>query len=195
MKKAKHPLSPEHWLSQLAYKYQCHPLKLNLNKVIEELFKENPPQEIVTAIDEFCIAALTDGYAWRQGSPANALHLSKNIELLMELAYLLHQKNNATKIYNKIPGQLKLTSGLLPMPLSAAEYGQPQLFLSSFFEYKSLLQWKQLLTCFTENAIGSGSVAEELPGPELLHFNLYLKKLVYAVYCLGDRGQLKYIKS
>ncbi|GEM_PF-4308957 len=35
-----------------------------------------------------------------------------------------------------------------------------------------------------DNAIGSGSVAEELPGPYLLQFNLCLKKLVYAVYCI-----------
>jgi hypothetical protein len=181
MKKEKHSLLPEHWLSQLTQKYQCHPLRINLKKVITELFQENPPQELVTAINRFCIAALTEGYAWRQGSPANALHLSKNIELLIEVAYLLHQKNGKSKIDHKLPGRLKLPSGLLPMPLTAAEYCEPQLFLSSFFKYQSLPQWKRLLVCFTENAIGNGSVAEELPGPELLYFNGYLKKLVYAV--------------
>ncbi|MCH5688936.1 hypothetical protein LWM68_34590 [Niabella sp. W65] len=67
------------------------------------------------------------------------------------------------------------------MPLSAAEYDQPQLFLSSFFKYQSLPQWKQLLACFTENALGNSSIAEELPGSDLLYFNAYLKKLVYAV--------------
>jgi hypothetical protein len=187
MQKTKHPLLTEHWLSQLAYKYQCHPLRLNCKKVIKELFRENPPQELATAIDQFCIAALTEGYAWRQGSPANALHLSKNIELLMEVAYLLHQKNNKAKIDHKVPDQLKLPSGLLPMPLSATEYNQPQLFLSRFFQYQSLPQWKQLLACFTENALGNGSVAEELPGPGLLRFNEYLKKLVYAVYQIGGK--------
>lgn len=181
MQKTKHPLLPEHRLSQLAYQYQCHPFRLNLKKVVKDLFNENPPQELATAIDQFCIAALTEGYAWQQGSPANALHLGKNIELLIEVAYLLYRKNDTTKVSNKIPCQIKLPSCLLPMPLNAAEYGQPQLFLSSFFTYQSLPQWKQLLACFTENALGSGSVAEELPGPELLYFNAYLKKLVYAV--------------
>ena len=180
MKKEKHSLLPEHWLSQLTQKYQCHPLRINLKKVITELFQENPPQELVTAFNRFCIAALTEGYAWRQGSPANALHLVKNIELLIELAYLLHQKSK-TIINKKLPDQLKLPSGLLPMPLSAEEYCQPHLFLSRFFQYQSLQQWKQLLACFTENALGGGSVAEEFPGPELLQFNGYLKKLVYAV--------------
>ena len=182
MKKTKHPLSPELMLSQLAYTYQCHPLQLNCEKVIRDLFRENPPQELAAAIDQFCIAALTEGYAWRQGSPANALHLSKNIELLIEIAYLLHRKNDTTKVSNKIPRQIKLPSCLLPMPLNAAEYGQPQIFLSFFFTYQSLLQWKQLLACFTEHALGSGSVAEELPGPELLNFNGCLKKLVYAIH-------------
>jgi hypothetical protein len=180
MQKTKHPLSPELMLSQLAYTYQCHPFGLNCKKVVKDLFKENPPQELATAIDQFCIAALTEGYAWQHGSAANALHFSKNIELLIEVAYLLHQKSKTT-INKKIPAQLKLPSCLLPMPLSAAEYDQPQLFLSSFFSYQSLPQWKQLLACFTENALGSGSVAEELPGPDLLYFNAYLKKLVYAV--------------
>ncbi len=181
MKKTKHPLLPEHWLSQLAYQYQCHPLQLNCEKVIKDLFKENPPQELATAIDQFCIAALTEGYTWQQGSPANALHLSKNIELLIEVAYLLYRKNDTTTISDKIPRQIKLPSCLLPMPLSAAEYDQPQLFLSSFFKYQSLPQWKQLLACFTENALGNSSIAEELPGSDLLYFNAYLKKLVYAV--------------
>lgn len=181
MKKIKHPLLPEHWLSQLTQIYQCHPLQLNLKKVVKDLFNENPPQELATAVDQFCIAALTEGYAWRHGSPANALHLGKNIELLIEVAYLLHQKSDTTKGHNKIPRQIKFPSGFLPMPLNAAEYDQPQLFLSSFFKYQSLPQWKQLLACFTENALGSGSVAEELPGPDLLYFNAYLKKLVYAV--------------
>ncbi|MCH5688935.1 hypothetical protein LWM68_34585 [Niabella sp. W65] len=102
MKKTKHPLLPEHWLSQLAYQYQCHPLQLNCEKVIKDLFKENPPQELATAIDQFCIAALTEGYTWQQGSPANALHLSKNIELLIEVAYLLYRKNDTTTISDKI---------------------------------------------------------------------------------------------
>lgn len=181
MKKTKHSLLPEHWLSQMTQKYQCHPLQLNLKKLVKDLFHENPPQEWVAALDRFCIAALTEGYAWRQGSAANALHLSKNIELLIEVAYLLYQKSDKAKIDNKLPGRLKLPSGLLPMPLSAEEYYQPQLFLSRFFQYQSLQQWKQLLTCFTENALGNGSVAEELPGPELLYFNRYLKKLVYTV--------------
>ena len=181
MKKEKHPLLPEHWLSQLAYQYQCHPFRLNIKKVVKDLFIENPPQDLVAAIDQFCIAALTEGYAWQQGSPANALHLSKNLELLIEVAYLLHQKSK-TIINKKLPDQLKLPSGLLPMPLTAVEYCEPQLFLSSFFKYQSFPQWKRLLVCFTENALGSGSVAEELPGPELLYFNGYLKKLVYAVF-------------
>lgn len=185
MKKEKHPLLPEHWLSQLTQKYQCHPLQLNLKKVVKDLFHENPPQELATVIDQFCIAALTEGYAWRQGSAANSFHVGKNIELLIEIAYLLHQKNSKSKIDHKVPGQLKLPSYLLPMPLSAAEYDQPFLFLFSFFKYQSLLQWKQLLACFTENVLGNGTVAEELPGPELLQFNLYLKKLVYAVYRLN----------
>lgn len=182
MKKTKHKLLPEHLLNQLAYQYQCYPLQINLKKVVKDLFIENPPQELATAIDQFCIAALTEDYAWQQGSPANALHLSKNIELLIEVAYLLHRKNDTTKVSNKIPRQLKLPYCLLPMPLNAAEYGQPQIFLSSFFTYQSLPQWKQLLACFTENALGSGPVAEELPGPDLLYFNVYLKKLVYAVF-------------
>ncbi|MGN7787288.1 hypothetical protein ACTJIJ_22330 [Niabella sp. 22666] len=181
MKKTKHPLLPEHWLSQLVYQYQCHPLQLNTKKVIKDLFNENPPQDLVAAIDQFCIAALTEGYAWRQGSPGNALHLSKNIELLIEVAYLLHRKSHQHKTNHQPLHRLQIQVGLLPMPLTAAEYCAPQLFLSSFFKYQSLSRWKRLLVCFTENAIGNGSVAEELPGPELLYFNGYLKKLVYAV--------------
>ncbi|MGN7784994.1 hypothetical protein ACTJIJ_10715 [Niabella sp. 22666] len=138
MKKTKHPLLSEHCLSQLAYQYQCNPLQLNCKKVVKDLFNENPPQESATAIDQFCIAALTEGYAWQQGSPANALHLSKNIELLIEIAYLLHQKSNKNKSTNKLPDQLKLSSHLLPSPLSAIEYCQPQLFLSYFFKCNSL---------------------------------------------------------
>ncbi len=191
MQKEKHSLLPEHWLSQLAYTYQCHPLQLNYKEVAKDLFNENPPQELVTAIDQLCMAALTEDYAWRQGSPANALHLGKNIELLIEVAYLLYRKNDATKINRKIPRQLNLPSRFLPMPLSATEYSQPQLFLSSFFTYQSLPQWKRLLACFTEHALGSGSVTEELPGPHFLYFNEYLKKLVYIVFAIGGNIKLK----
>ncbi len=182
--KKKHPLLPELMLSQLACKYQCHPLRLNCKKVAKDLFQENPPQELTTAIDQFCIAALTEGYTWKQGSPANALHLGRNIELLLEVAWLLHQKQGKTKADSKLPRHLRLPAELLPMPLTAGEYGQPAIFLSRFFEYAPLHQWKQWLKCFMDNAIGSGSVSEELPGPELLKFNGLLKKLMYAVYCM-----------
>ena len=180
--KTKHHLLPQHLLSQLANKYQCNPLGINLRKVLKNLFHENPPQELAIAIDRFCIAALTEGHAWQQGSPANALHLGHTIELLIEIAYLLHQKNSKVKTNHKLPDRLKLLPAFLPMPLNAAEYKQPQLFLSAFFKYQCIQKWKLLLACFTESALGTGSVAEERPRPELLQFNLYLKKLVYTVW-------------
>ncbi|MBZ4189489.1 hypothetical protein [Niabella beijingensis] len=166
------------YLSALVLKYQQHPKATDIHTVLYDLFHLSPPQEQGLYLEQFCTAALTNAYAWKQGAPANAIDYGHQLELLTEVAWLLYKKGK----YNKKEQRATREAIELPMPLTTAEYLQPQLYLQQFFAYTPLHQWKQYIAAFTVNAVSNESVTDELPGAVVLAFASYMNKLIYAVY-------------
>ncbi|ANH82468.1 hypothetical protein A8C56_17165 [Niabella ginsenosidivorans] len=175
--------TPKHhaycFLNALALKYRRHPAAIDPLTVLPDLFDFSPPQEQALFLEKFCTAALTNTYAWKEGSPAQALDYGRELEMLVEVAWLLYKKgNNSTKKQcHTLPGVKEL-----PMPLTAAEYRQPQLYLQQFFADAPLRKWKLLIAAFTVNAISNESVADELPGKDLPAFAISVNKLIYTIY-------------
>ncbi|WP_157098069.1 hypothetical protein [Niabella ginsenosidivorans] len=175
--------TPKHhtycFLNVLALKYRRHPIAIDPLSVLADLFAFSPPQEQVFCLERLCTAALTNSYTWQEGSPANAIDCGRELELLVEVAWLLYKKGADNK---KPQHRAPPTVHELPMPLTAAEYQQPQLYLQQFFGYAPLRKWKAMIAAFTVNAVSNESVADELSGATPLAFSHYIKKLVYAVY-------------
>ncbi|MCH5716903.1 hypothetical protein [Niabella hibiscisoli] len=100
--------------------YKGNPLKASPIGILQEFFNYATAAEHAKAFDEFCLAALSNQYSWRRGSPGNALFYSEQLELLIEAAYLLHQQPE----------------------LKGRRFKMLRDTLQSFFNYASLANWK-----------------------------------------------------
>lgn len=158
---------------------KCNPLKADALAMINKFFSYATPQEHLKAIDDFCVAALKDGYHWWHGSAANALFYSEQLELLLEAAYLISLKPKNYPLKKRAVANLPVKE--LPVLLSAKEYQNPLLVIQQFFSLHSLLHWKQLLYAFTHGVLSNSSVAEEVEAAEILGLCNGLKRLVCAL--------------
>ncbi|MGN6438011.1 MAG: hypothetical protein ACTHMM_15835 [Agriterribacter sp.] len=180
--------NPAHFLNQIALEYECDPYKLRLLSVLEDFFSYANLQQHLAMFDQFCMAAMQQEYAWKQGSPGNALFYAERLELLLEATYLL-RLHPAPKQLKKAKRKMHRITDELPMHLSAGEYLKPRKFVDVFFMYASLPKWKKMLHAFMRNAISNGSVIDELPPDELLPFASYIKKLISAAYRITLLGK------
>ena len=144
------------FLNRIAITYKGNPLKVPPLQVIKDFFTYAQPAEHLKAFDEFCLAALSDQYSWRRGSPGNALYYSGQLELLIEAAYLLYQKPQPKDGRNKLLIET----------------------LQSFFNYASLAKWKKRHHAFTHAALSKSSVADELSPIVVYKHTAYLKQLM-----------------
>ena len=158
--------------------YKGNPLKADALALIKEFFSYATPQEHLKAIDDFCIAALKDGYHWQHGSAANALFYSEQLELLLEATYLMYLKPKKYPFKKRAVAILSIKE--LPVLLSAKEYQNPILVIEQFFK-QPLLYWKQLLYACTHGVLSNGSVAEEVDAAEVLGLCSEVKRLVCAL--------------
>lgn len=156
-----------------------NPLKADALGLIEEFFSYATPQEHLKAIDDFCTAALKDGYHWQHGSAANALFYSEQLELLLEAAYLMYLKPKRYPFKKRAVANLSVNE--LPVLLSAKEYQNPLLVIEQFFTRNSLFYWKQLLYACTHGVLSNSSVAEDVEAAEVLGLSNELKRLVGAL--------------
>ncbi|MGN7784598.1 hypothetical protein ACTJIJ_08730 [Niabella sp. 22666] len=161
-----------------------NPLKADALALVKEFFSYASPQEHLKAIDDFCTAALKDGYHWQQGSAANALFYSEQLELLLEAAYLIYIKPKKYPLKKRAVANLPVKE--LPVLLSAKEYQNPSLVIEQFFK-QPLLYWKQLLYACTHGVLSNASVTEEVEAAEVLGLSNGLKRLVGAVNCIIER--------
>ncbi|MGE9311815.1 hypothetical protein ACLOAU_09220 [Niabella sp. CJ426] len=161
-----------------------NPLKADALAMIQEFFSYATPQEHLKAIDDFCTAALKDGYHWQQGSAANALFYSEQLELLLEAAYLIYIKPQKYPFKKRAVANLSVKE--LPVLLSAKEYQNQLLVIAQFFK-QPLLHWKQLLYACTHGVLSNSSVAEEVDAAEVLGLCNELKRLVGAANCIIER--------
>lgn len=156
-----------------------NPLKADAFTLIKEFFSYATPQEHLKAIDDFCTAALKDGYHWQHGSAANALFYSEKLELLLEAAYLIYIKPKKYPLKKRAVAKLSVKE--LPVLLSAKEYQIPFLVIEQFFRRSSLLYWKELLYTCTHGVLSNGSVVEEVDSAEVLGLSNGLKRLICAL--------------
>ncbi len=143
-------------INRIAVNYKGNPLKASPIGILQEFFNYATAAEHAKAFDAFCLAALSNQYSWRRGSPGNALFYSEQLELLIEAAYLLHQQPE----------------------LKGRHFKMLRDTLQSFFNYASLAKWKKRHYAFTHAALSNSSVVDELPATVIYEHANYLKQLI-----------------
>lgn len=165
-------------LNRIAATHKVDPLKASPLGILQEFFNYANPAEHIKAFDEFCRAALKEKYCWRRGSPANALHYSEQLELLIEAAYLLFIKLPKHSLHFK-----KYSTSLSAMN---DEYANSSHFLTHFFSQASLKKWKTWLQAFTHAAIAKGSAADEMKAVDIYVFVESVKQLLCTAVLIAD---------
>ncbi len=165
-------------LNRIAATHKGNPLKASPLLALQEFFNYATPAEHTKAFDEFCRAALKEKYGWRRVSPANALHYSEQLELLIEAAYLLCIKPPNHPVYFK-----KYTT---PLSVMNDEYVNPTHFFTRFFSKASLKKWKRWLQAFTHAAIAKSSAADEMKAVDIYVFVGSIKQLLCTAALIAD---------
>jgi len=172
-------------LNRIAATYKGNPLKVSPLQVLQEFFSYAKPAEHVKAFDAFCRAALKEKYCWRRGSPANALHYAEQLELLIEVAYLLYLK--------PLQHSACFKNDTRWLQVMNDEYANEDDFLSGFFKQASLQKWKRWLQCFTHAAIADSPVADEITAVHIYVFIDHIKQLLHlAAMIVNARGNIQH---
>ncbi len=148
-------------LNRIAATCKGNPLKASPIGILKEFFNYATSAEHANAFDAFCRAALEEKYCWRRGSPANLLHYSQQLELLIEAAYLLYIKpQQSGKQSHRTTWQKQYD------------------FLKAFFSQVSIMKWKRWLQAFIHAALSGSSVADEMEAIKLYQFITGIKQLL-----------------
>ncbi len=162
-------------LNRIATTHKGNPLKASPIGILQEFFNYATPAEHAKAVDEFCKAALKEKYCWRRGSPGNALHYAEQLELLIEVAYLLH---NDRRLYRTKQEVKTEPEQLLPIVQHTAEYMDALHYLKIFFSRAPLKKWKKWLHVFTMAAISQQSAADEMSPMAIYTFTSHIIQLL-----------------
>lgn len=136
------------------------------DKILDNIFKEVNPGELTEDFNSFCIAALSEKYAWKEGNPGNLLYLSELLEQTLEASFLIYHKR--AKDDNNVAGLIV----------------QDQCFeaLNILFTGISLLEWKIALHHWTMAGLSDHSVIENVSPSDILPFVRGVEKLIETAY-------------
>ncbi|HVZ56021.1 MAG TPA: hypothetical protein VG870_05130 [Chitinophagaceae bacterium] len=176
-----------YFLNRLALDKMMAPRAINLYQVLEEVYAFAEVPTLQDFLDQFCEAAVSEKYGWKQGSPGNLLYFAEILEFLVEVGYLLNRQTSP-KSWNLTKRDVSTLPGsALPVRLTSQEYRQPRLVLRQFFRAASLPAWKLTLHNWLESALSNFSIVENTEPAGLLAFRRYFEKLVEAGYLILAR--------
>ncbi|WP_346239611.1 hypothetical protein ABDK00_018210 [Niabella insulamsoli] len=170
------------FLNKTASYYKCNPLKADPIRILKDHFEFDEPKGHIEAFNDFCRAALNDHFNWNNGSPGNAAYYGEKLELLIEAAYLIHDKSKKYQLKKRHATAISIQ--FMPMPLNAAEFNNPLIYFKRFFDYQPLSHWKKTLTALSSACISNFSAAEEVELSDLLESYNRIQKLFYAAWRL-----------
>lgn len=178
----KHSLPFAPLLNRLALHQQAAPHEANVLDVLEEVFEFASLQDMRELFGQFCQAALTTRYSWKEGSPGNLLYFIDMFEILIEASFLVqldpkrqHQKRNREAVQEKpeFPANFRL---------SRAERKEPLRVLEVLFKTTSLLEHKQQLQRWREAAFSNYSITDSADPGSVLHFFEMGERLLEAAF-------------
>ncbi|MBS1653285.1 MAG: hypothetical protein JSU05_00445 [Bacteroidetes bacterium] len=163
-----------YFLNRLALDEGTDPFSIDLCKVLEGIFQFASLNDMRDLFQQFCKAAMSEKYKWKEGPPGNLHYFAELLEQLIEAAYLI-VKDKKKKLRVATP---VLHKDMLPVHLSAAEYDDPVLVFERFFNYKKLGEWKSALHDWLHAALSNHSISDSVQPTEVLPFVFRMEKLI-----------------
>ncbi|MGN7890329.1 hypothetical protein [Dyadobacter sp. 22481] len=136
------------------------------------------------------LQAVSADHFYQKGSPSDVLYIFERLESVINAAYLINNGGIQAKFIKpgdliervKIRQEINSSWEMLPSLLNSEEMTNPQKVLTSFFDYKSLRDWKQELTEVYNFALSKHPACEWGVCIDSLSVFVYSVKLVEALY-------------
>lgn len=176
------------FLNRLALDEFADPYAIDPVEVLRRMFRFAEPNEMQDLFNNFCHAAMSDTYCWKEGSPGNLLFFSEKLEQLIEAGYLMQsaKKKRRKKLKNRMRS---IRVAHLPIDLTEREFAEPMLVFDRFFSYNSLAQWKLALHNWTMAALANHSISESVEPFTIVPFVKHMEKLISAAYWVMTLSQ------
>jgi hypothetical protein len=135
------------------------------------------------------LKATSEDNFYHIGSPNNVLHNLEKFESMINVAYLINGEDLGTRFVNSesddkktLPANQEMYHSLL----SVEQIADPRKVLASFFEYKSLKEWKDTLIEISDFALSQHPAHEWGVWIDILPVFVHSVKLAEALNIIGN---------
>ncbi len=156
-------------------------------QVIRSFFDYSSLMSFKTNLYEI-LKVTSEDYFYQKGSPNSVSHHLERLESIINVAYLMNGEDlDYTDIKSKSADQqlFPLTHEMFHSLLTKEEISNPHKVFSSFFEYKSLKEWKKTLIEINDFALSKHPSQEWGVWIDTLPVFVYSVKLAEALYLIG----------
>ena len=148
------------FLNRLALFTREDPLKADVQEIFRSFYDIETPAAINSRLLRYCSLAAAGDPLPANLNPAMVTGFFHKLEILIEIAWLLH-----AKIVTAGPLQEK---GFVSGILSVHEHLQPSLVFKEFFGYKTLGEWKELTDSWCDSCLSGNSIADLIDAQDIL---------------------------
>ncbi|MCE7044599.1 hypothetical protein [Dyadobacter sp. CY312] len=134
------------------------------------------------------LKATSEDQFYQKGSPNEVLHYLERFESMINVAYLINGEELGIRFMNSKSDNrhlFQLNQKMSHTLLSTDQISDPQKVLASFFEYKSLKEWKEALIEINDFALSKHPAHEWGVWIDVLSVFVYSVKLAEALYLIG----------
>ena len=156
-------------------------------QVIRDFFDYSSLMSFKTNLYEI-LKVTSEDYFYQKGSPNSVLHHLERFESIINVAYLMIGEDPGHTYINtnsEDRQQFSVTHEMYHSLLTKEEILNPHKVLSSFFEYKSLQEWKKALIEINDFALSKHPAHEWGVWIDALPVFVHSVKLAEALYLMG----------
>lgn len=164
-------LDKRYFLNRIALEHEGDPLSLDPYWVLQQVYKDTSLEEMQELFSEFCEAAISPAFTWKEKTPGSLVRLAEDLEQMIEACFLLLSWMKTGTAASK----------------KSAETAAPT--IRQFFKAQNLPGWKSWLHRWTASALSTRSVAEVVAAEELVPFVQWMEKLLVAAEVLSRENK------
>jgi hypothetical protein len=156
-------------------------------KIIDEFFDYSSLMSFKANFYEI-LKVTSEDYFYQKGSPNDVLHNLERFESMINVGYLMNGEDLGLTFANPHPDNKKVfpvSHEMYHSLLSREQIFDPQKVLVSFFEYKSLKEWKNVLIEINDFALSKHPAHEWGVWIDILPVFVHSVKLAEALYLIG----------
>jgi hypothetical protein len=156
-------------------------------QIIDEFFDYSSLMSFKANFYEI-LKVTSEDYFYQEGSPNDVLHNLERFESMINVAYLMNGEDLGLTFMNSQSDNKKVfpvSDAMYHSLLSGEQIRDPQKALASFFEYKSLKEWKKVLIEINDFALSKHPAHEWGVWIDILPVFVHSVKLAEALYLIG----------